>query len=368
MIKEIFKYTMLIGIILGIIFIIYTSFTKKGKDKSIIYLNLFVLFLTLNNLQITLVDNGLVVVDFFVRKLLIPWYALIIPSFYTFVTYYLKLEKRVTSFVSLSIALFSLELMFRIVFYIFFYEDTYVVAKYAQIEEIINVIFTIFLFSKVIVIFLRQSKLYAFVLTFDNMKWLKQFLFLGVIILFLWVMAILFNLENVINPEISIYYPLRFSSSIVLYWIAYQGFFHYNLLSERIKLREVISNEIDASPPKSQKIDQDNDFIFIQNHILKDKKYLDSTYTIENLALETNISSRNVSQILQKNTNYNFTDYINQLRVEKAKKCLRSSNYSHYTIVSIGLECGFHSKSTFYRAFTKFTNKTPTQYKQEKGL
>jgi AraC-like DNA-binding protein len=85
----------------------------------------------------------------------------------------------------------------------------------------------------------------------------------------------------------------------------------------------------------------------------------------QTLALETKISSRNVFQILQRNTNHNFTDYINELRVEKAKNYLTDARYSDYTIVSIGLECGFYSKSTFYRAFSKFTNSTPTAYKQE---
>ena len=83
------------------------------------------------------------------------------------------------------------------------------------------------------------------------------------------------------------------------------------------------------------------------------------------MALETKISSRNVSQILQKNTNYNFTDYINELRVEKAKKYLTDLKYFDYTIVSVGLECGFYSTSTFYKAFSKFTNTTPNAYKQE---
>lgn len=72
-----------------------------------------------------------------------------------------------------------------------------------------------------------------------------------------------------------------------------------------------------------------------------------------------------MSQILQKNTNYNFTDYINGLHVEKAKKYLTDIKYSDYTIVSICLECGFYSKSTFYKAFSKFTNTTPNAYKQE---
>ena len=39
--------------------------------------------------------------------------------------------------------------------------------------------------------------------------------------------------------------------------------------------------------------------------------------------------------------------------------------YVDYTIVSIGLESGFNSKSTFYSAFKKFTNLSPTQFKKE---
>ncbi|WP_407920992.1 helix-turn-helix domain-containing protein [Flavobacterium cellulosilyticum] len=62
---------------------------------------------------------------------------------------------------------------------------------------------------------------------------------------------------------------------------------------------------------------------------------------------------------------YNFLDYINLLRVEKVKKYLIKSDYSSYTIVAIGLECGFNSKSTFYTAFKKFTNVTPSEFKEQ---
>jgi AraC-like DNA-binding protein len=369
--KEVFKYSMFLGIILGIIFIIYTNFSKKRKDKSIVYLNLFVLFLTLNNLQITLVDNHYIEVDFFIRKLLIPWYALILPSFYTFVTYYLKVEKKITSFILFSSLLFALEIMIRIGFipYFYFDNDNYIVSRYAQIEEILNAVYTLFIFVRVVIIFLKQSKLYQFVLTFDNMKWLKQFLLIGFVILLLWVTAILFNLDKVVHPEISIYYPLRFSSTFLLYWIAYQGFFHYNLLAERIKLREAISNDQEVINEISKdETPISNDFIFIQNHILNHKKYLDPNFSVEMLATEIKMSARNVSQILQKHTGNNFIDYINLLRVEKAKKYLIDASYSDYTIVSIGLECGFYSKSTFYRAFSKFVNTTPTSYRENNQL
>lgn len=122
-------------------------------------------------------------------------------------------------------------------------------------------------------------------------------------------------------------------------------------MSERIQLREAIANEVIIVATTDNQTGLDKDFIFIQNHTLNHRKYLNPTYSIGNLASETKISSRNVSQILRKNTNYNFTGSINELRVQKVKKILTDPEYSAYTIVSIGLECGFYSKSTFYRAF-----------------
>ena len=56
MIHELFKFTMYAGIVSGFSFLIFTNLSQLRKDKSIFYLNLFVLFFTLNNLQITLTE------------------------------------------------------------------------------------------------------------------------------------------------------------------------------------------------------------------------------------------------------------------------------------------------------------------------
>ena len=121
------------GILFGFGFLTYTVFIARRKESAVLYLNLFLLFFTLNNLQIMLADYGIVNLNFFERKLLIPWYALIIPSFYIFVMHYIKAAHKTKLIVRVSIALFSIEILLRLLLYLPFYDisNCYIVARYA---------------------------------------------------------------------------------------------------------------------------------------------------------------------------------------------------------------------------------------------
>jgi len=366
MMKNIFDFLMISGVILGIIFIVATQFSKNGRDKSIIYLNLVVLFMMLNNLQALTLETVFSNANFFIQRLQIPWYVLIFPSFYTFLIYYLKIEKKISSFVYVSISLFVIEIFIRIALIpnLFDEDNNFFVAKYAQIEEIINASYSIFLFIKAIVILFNYSDLYEQVLAFDNVKWLKNFMFFGSFVILMWVCAILLNLDKVLNPEVFIYYPLRLSSTFLLYWISYQGFYNYSLMIERIQLRkEIAAEEKSKSIHSNSKEAEENKFLMIKNYIKKNKRFLDPAFSLERLSSEMGISTSKLSHLINQESGYSFPDYINFLRVEKAKKYLIKSDFSTYTIVAIGLECGFNSKSTFYTAFKKFTNVTPSEFK-----
>lgn len=366
MTKSIFSFLMISGVLLGIVFLIGTSLSKKGRDKSIIYLNLVVFFLILNNLQAWLLETIFTNTNFFIKRLQIPWYVLIFPSFYAFLTYYLKIEKKVNSFVYGSISLFIAEMVIRIVLipYFFHDENNYFIAKYVQIEEIINASYSIFLFAKAIIILFKYSELYQQVLSFDNLKWLKNFMFLGGIVILMWVCVIILNFERSLNPEAFNYYPLRLSSTLLLYWVGYQGFYNYSLMAERVQLRKAITAEIVNN--YSLKEAKGTQFLAIQKHIELDRRFLDPTFSLEYLATEMEMSTSKLSLLINQESGHNFSDYINILRVEKAKEFLTSADYETYTIVAIGLECGFNSKSAFYSAFKKFTNTTPTDYKKQK--
>ena len=79
------------------------------------------------------------------------------------------------------------------------------------------------------------------------------------------------------------------------------------------------------------------------------------------VAKELNISTHQFSQLLNFNLGKNFSSYINELRINEAKKILLLEN-SKYTFEAIGYECGFNSKSTFFTTFKRVVGTTPSMY------
>lgn len=97
----------------------------------------------------------------------------------------------------------------------------------------------------------------------------------------------------------------------------------------------------------------------------KDKAYQDPQLSLASLAELMNTSTRTSSRVISEGFDKNFFDLINSYRIEEVKKHLLSEEYAHYSILSIGLEAGFNSKSTFYGSFKKYTGMTPSQYKKQ---
>lgn len=102
----------------------------------------------------------------------------------------------------------------------------------------------------------------------------------------------------------------------------------------------------------------------LKEYVRQHKPYTDQKLTLGGLSEQLNIPAHHLSQVINEKLKVNFLDYINQHRVESAKKSLLDPAMDQYTIIAIAYEAGFNSKSTFYAVFKKHTGQTPNQFKK----
>lgn len=114
---------------------------------------------------------------------------------------------------------------------------------------------------------------------------------------------------------------------------------------------------------KGKKIDVSEAAILSEKlkNIMHEKDlYKNPNLTLQDLSIELNISSHQLSQFLNNNLSKNFTSFVNEFRINEACKIMTSND--KLTLESIGYDVGFNSKSTFFAAFKKHTGTTPLNY------
>ncbi|MDR3653105.1 MAG: helix-turn-helix domain-containing protein [Paludibacter sp.] len=95
------------------------------------------------------------------------------------------------------------------------------------------------------------------------------------------------------------------------------------------------------------------------------KPYLKEDCNIQTVSEQTGISVHHISNILNNHINKSFPDFINEYRINEAKKMLCKDQNNKITLEAVGFECGFGSKSSFNKAFKKLTNLTPSEFRQQ---
>jgi AraC-like DNA-binding protein len=247
---------------------------------------------------------------------------------------------------------------------------------YSSIEEIVCYAYTIIIYILSLNTFYGRRNLFKMVLEFDDLKWIRHFMNLAAMILSIWLIAILMSVGNGAFSSPEIYYPLRLSTTVLIYWIGFKGFFRIRIKEDRIELRANIKKQIktenkefeweieEIGEPKSDK--KREQFERVNDYVIQSKLYLDPSLSLDSLAERAQLSSGYLSSMINTFSKNNFSDYINEFRVEHVKRLINDPDFKNYTVVSIGLESGFNSKSTFYKAFKKFTNMTPVEFRRIK--
>ncbi len=370
-VESYFNLFLIISAIHGFVFCGIALFSKMKKEKSLRYLALLVLMISLSNFQ-TWGIKPLLATNSLIHYLYYPWHFLIGVFFYRFLMNYIAIRTEKET-VFITVVFFFVFVIFFRIGYVFrarvqgLDNLSLILKRYTSIEELVSLFFSLGCFVYSFVLFKRKEKQELEIESGRRAVWLHKFFRLGGLNYLLWAMALLMTIF-VTNYEFRYwYYPLNVFSAILIYWLGYEGYSQIRLIKEReeiqllyFKEKKVQKREKRLHKTQSKEIDK---FQKVEAYILANKRFTDAKISLELLSLELGIGITTLSQLFHKCAKKSFPDYINYLRVEQAKRMLKDEAYKNYTVLAIGLEAGFNSKSTFYAAFKKQVGCTPTVYK-----
>lgn len=95
--------------------------------------------------------------------------------------------------------------------------------------------------------------------------------------------------------------------------------------------------------------------------------YLDNELNLQKIALLLKVPEAHISQVLSEQIGQNFYEFINRKRIEQAKQLLSSNDPSYDNILQLAFSVGFNNKTSFNTAFKRFTQVTPSQFRQKKA-
>ncbi|GAA3613170.1 helix-turn-helix domain-containing protein [Flavivirga amylovorans] len=367
---NIYNLIIISGVVHGIIFSLIILGQKKYITNNTIYLGLTVLFLSLSNFQYWLIDTEIANKYKFLSYIFVPWHWLILPMFYLYVHKFIGRKKLNFKIKSLLVLPFFIILLVHIIYILLVYSNDSInkivshfqrgIYVYLEFFSFVFNLLIMFLVHKMILIH-EKDKSFNISWVKSETDWLKKLIYTGLIICSCWFAALLIVIIYNLNKSF-IFYPLWIGISALVYWIGYVGISKSQQLKKRIELRKKRIINFKKNLLVEQK--KTKGFSKVENHVKVNKSYLNSNLSLETLANDLNLSEGYISQIINKNSNFNFNDYINSLRINDAKAMLTNIEYDNYTIIAIGLEAGFNSKSSFYTAFKKLTGKTPIEYKK----
>ena len=159
----------------------------------------------------------------------------------------------------------------------------------------------------------------------------------------------------------------QFSGYSMIEWpveILFLSIISFSLIYLMLKInagRTIVSQ----SKYESSSLQIDQYYIIIQKaqHIITSEKlYLKPQTSQVVVAEKIGVNTTYLSQAVNHQLKMNFSNFLNQYRIEEAKQLLRNPKNQHLTLEAIGYKAGFKSKSAFFKKFKQSTGFTPKQY------
>lgn len=368
----------------GFLFSLIIFFSKEGRTKTLVFINLLIFVISINNAQFWVLSK-----DFFAEYYyyaLVPWQFLIAPFFYMFLIHYLEIDKKSKNILKLVMPVFLVLIAIRMGFVYFFnfkstIDHVFFFKKYTAIEEIFNLVSSLSIFGYTYYILSKKEKLFARIISYDNLKWIYNFFKLGALTYLFWMIALTITIALNYEEVIYSYYPLRILTTILVYWLGYEAVLQLRRLNEKKYLRKQVRLKRTELPTEVFNdiiiLTESNTGLEISKEVIdtvlkglaifeQQHQYTSNKITLSYLAKKLNTNSNYLSKIVNHYKKNSFTNYLNELRINSIVYQLETNvTIRKFSIKAVAEEAGFNNASSFSCAFVKIKGVKPSKFVKE---
>lgn len=165
------------------------------------------------------------------------------------------------------------------------------------------------------------------------------------------------------NQSIDINYIAIFSGLILL---AVGGIFYYlKTKKDYRKFLQLMSEKNENPQPKIPAIPEQTEQLLLNKleKFERSNKFIQPGISLSGLAKSLDTNTKYLSDVINRNKEVNFNQYINELRINYIiQKMKEEPKYLNYKIYYLAEECGFSSQSSFSSVFKLVTGISPLAF------
>ncbi|WP_295800558.1 ABC transporter permease [Mucilaginibacter sp.] len=157
--------------------------------------------------------------------------------------------------------------------------------------------------------------------------------------------------------SIHAYYPLCFLLAVMTIWMGAIAFL-------RQEAGVLAGTPPFSKPPPPAEMKERGSWL--KKVVKANYYYQDPELSLNSLAAKLELTTHELSRIINTALKKSFNDFIHEYRVADVIRKMQDPAYDHITLLGIAYESGFNSRTTFHRIFKQMTGKSPAEYKAER--
>lgn len=228
-----------------------------------------------------------------------------------------------------------------------------------KIKDVISIAFNVFL-----IFYGRKLILNSKNIIEDKRRWLLRFNFY---IIFIFISFTLAWIEEYIFYTSHIYSILFTLVGLFFWWFLYYGIFRLQVIVQKEEIHNYLVSKKTPIVLSKKKINSTKTSkIITQLYKLMEEEevYKDPLLSRLDLASKLKTSEGYLSKIINQEINKSVIQFVNEYRIEAAKKLLLDPVFNKYSVEAIGMESGFKSKSAFYSTFKTYLEMSPGAFRK----